>query len=340
MSESINHHGPVLCFGEILLRLATPRGELLSQARQLGVNVGGAEANVAASLAHLGHAAAMVSTLPDQPLGWHARDILRSHGVATAAIGFAPGRMGLYFLEPGAVNRPSEIVYDRSGSAFAERSAGSYDWDRLLAGAAWLHVSGITAAVSAESAHAVQDAVACARRLGVKVSFDGNYRARLWASRGDDGVAVLSTILSRANVAFIDQRDIALLLGEPDLAEGTAATAMLAAFCAWPGLNIIACTRREQLGVDHHRLSAAFYTRLGAFDAATRDMRGIVDRIGTGDAFAAGVIHGLLRGWQEQQCVDFALVAACSKHSVAGDIHPLSEAAVLATMEGTFDVRR
>lgn len=340
MSLFSYNYGPVVCFGEILLRLAPSRGELLSQVRQLGVDVGGAEANVAASLAHLGHAASMVGTLPDQPLGWHARDVLRGHGVDTSAIRFAPGRMGLYFLTPGAVNRPSDIVYDRAGSAFAVASAPNYDWDELLTGAGWLHVSGITAAVSAEAAAAVLDAVASARRLDVTVSFDGNYRASLWAARGEDGGAVLAEILAGADLAFIDQRDIALLLGEPGLATGEAAAAALAAFYAYPHLKAITCTRREQLNVDHHRLSGNFYMRHGACEAESRDVRGIVDRIGTGDAFAAGIIHGLLRGWPEQHCLDFALAAACSKHSVAGDIHPLSEADIIATMEGTFDVRR
>jgi 2-dehydro-3-deoxygluconokinase len=346
--------GPVVCFGEVLLRLSTPRGELLAQARRLGVDVGGAEANVAVALAHLGHAAAMVTTLPDQALGRHARDVLRSHGVDTAAIGFATGRMGLYFLEPGAVQRPSDIIYDRNGSAFALRAPASYDWDTLLAGAGWLHMSGITAAVSAGATEAVFSALASAHRLGGPVSFDGNYRASLWAARGEDGVAVLSAILAGADLAFIDQRDVALLLGEPELAADVADTgaapreaAMRAAFGAWPRLKAIACTTRAQLDVDHHRLSAHWYhrddadaTRHGALDCPATELRGIVDRIGTGDAFAAGILHGVLRGWPEWQCLAFALAAACSKHSVAGDMHPLSEARIIATMEGTFDVRR
>jgi len=340
MNMANRNDSPVVCFGEILLRLAAPRGELLAQARHLDMQVGGAEANVAASLAHLGHATRMVGALPDQPLGRHARDVLRGHGVDTTALEFADGRMGLYFFTPGAVNRASDIVYDRAGSVFANRAAASYDWEALLAGAGWLHVSGITAAISAEAGQAVHDALACARRLGVTVSFDGNYRPSLWAARGEDGAPALAALLAQADLAFIDQRDIALLLGNPALAAGDPAAAIMAAFHACPLLQAVACTRREQLSVDHHQLSGAFYTRHGAIEACVRDVAGIIDRIGTGDAFAAGVIHGMRRGWSRHQCLDFALAAACSKHSVAGDIHPVSEADIIATMEGTFDVRR
>lgn len=346
--------GPVVCFGELLLRLGAPRGELLEQARTLAVHTGGAEANVAASLARLGHAVSLVSTVPDTALGCHARDALRSHGVDVAALdmvpcaahaadaagGAAPGRMGLYFLTPGAGDRPADILYDRAGSAFALRPAASYDWDELLAGAGWLHVSGVSAAVSEDAAQATIDAAGAARRLGVLVSFDGNYRARLWAARGQDGAATLARILACADLAFIDQRDIALLLNEPSLAQADRTAATLAAFHAFPQLQAIACTTRMQRSVEQHELSAALYTRSGVTKAPARQVSGIVDRIGSGDAFAAGFLHGLLRGWQATDTLAFALAAACSKHSIAGDIHPLNEAQILATMEGKLDVRR
>lgn len=333
--------GPVLCFGELLLRFSASRGELLEQARAVDVHVGGAEANVAASLARLGHAVSFVSTVPNQSLGHLARDVLRSHGVDVAALELAPaGRMGLYFLTPGAGNRAADIIYDRTGSAFALRPAASYDWDELLAGAGWLHVSGVNAAVSAETAEATLDAVNTARRLGVLVSFDGNYRARLWAARGEDGAATLTRILAYADLAFIDQRDIALLLNEPLLAQGERTAATLAAFHAFPQLQAIACTSRTQNSVEQHELSADLYTRCGVIHAPARQISGIVDRIGAGDAFAAGFLHGLLRGWQEHDTLTFALGAACSKHSIAGDIHPLTEAQIMSTMEGQLDVRR
>jgi 2-dehydro-3-deoxygluconokinase len=331
---------PFVCFGEPLLRLSAPRGEQLLQTPQLQVCLGGAETNVAVSLAHLGHAVRLAGALPDQPLGRHARDVLRGHGVDTSALAFAPGRMGLYFLTPGAMHRPSEIVYDRAGSAFATRASASYDWDRLLAGAGWLHLSGVTPAVSAEAGQAALDAVRSARRLGVRVSFDGNFRTSLWAARADDPATILAGIVSMADLAFIDRRDIALLLGDSQLADAPRAIAVNAAFRAFPNLTAIAATTRVQHGVDRHELSAALFTHNGVTEAPPRELTGIVDRIGTGDAFAAGILHGLARGWQEQECVRFGLAAACSKHSLAGDLHPVPEAGVRAIMEEVYDVRR
>lgn len=340
MSISPPSSAPVVCFGELLLRLAAPRGELLLQSPQLQACVGGAEANVAVSLAHLGHTARLVSAIPDQALGRHARDVVRGHGVDTGAVGYAPGRMGLYFLEAGAMLRPADIIYDRAGSAFAGRAASSYDWDSLLAGAGWLHVSGVTPAVSAEAGRAALDAVRAASRLGVRVSFDGNYRAKLWEARGESGAAILRAIVEHADLAFIEQRDIALLLGDPALALGARADAVAAATRAFPRLAAIAATTRVQHSIDRHALSATLYTRSGVAATEPTEISGIVDRIGTGDAFAAGILHGLLRGWDAMDCARFALAAACSKHSVMGDFHPLSEQRILSMMEGSLDVRR
>ena len=151
--------GRIVCFGEMLLRLSSPAGQLLLQTPQFDTCIGGAEANVAVSLARFGQPAAMTSTLPDNALGWAARDQLRMHGVAVDGLRFEPGRMGLYFLTPGAVMRPSEIVYDRAGSAFALADPEAYDWAALLDGAAWLHVSGVSPAVGEKAAQAVLDAM-------------------------------------------------------------------------------------------------------------------------------------------------------------------------------------
>jgi 2-dehydro-3-deoxygluconokinase len=340
MSVFTAFSGPVVCFGELLLRMAAPRGELLLQRPRLNVDVAGAEANVAVSLAHLGHAASMVSTVPDNALGLHSRNVLRGHGVDISAVNTGAGRMGSYFLTPGAGGRASEIIYDRLGSAFAQRTADSYDWDSLLAGAGWLHVSGVTAAIGVEAGKAVLAAVEAARRQHIQVSFDGNYRTSMWTARGESGAGILSAILAQADLAFIDQRDIALVLDSPSLAVGERAIAVEAAFEAYPTLHLLASTRRIQHSVDSHELSALLNTRDAEFQSQSRTVTGIVDRIGTGDAFAAGLLHGLLQQWDKMDCVQFALAAACSKHSVAGDIHPLSEAQILATMEGSLDVRR
>jgi 2-dehydro-3-deoxygluconokinase len=332
----------VVCFGEILLRLSATPGEVLLQTAALGVHVAGAETNVAVSLARLGTEAAVVSRLPDNALGQAARGEVRRQGVDTSALLGGPGRMGLYFLTPGAVLRPSEVLYDRAESAFALAEPDSFDWDALLEGAAWLHVSGVTPAVGPRPAESCLRAVRAARRRGVKVSFDGNYRAKLWAAWKGDGPAVLRQILEQADLAFIDERDLALVLGrsfeEADLLERRRASAR-AAFEAFPHLQRIAATIRTHEGVDTQELSALMIERGGAETrAGPLRLSGVVDRIGGGDAFAAGLLHGLVRG---EPSLDFALAAAALKHSIAGDFNLVSEAEVRALVEGGgLDVKR
>ena len=334
----------VVCFGELLLRLSAPDNELLLQSARLNARFGGAEANVAVSLARFGRSSAVVSVLPDNPIGRAARDELRRHGVDTTGIRFAPGRMGLYFLSPGAVLRPSEVTYDRAGSAFAQARPDLIDWSAALEGAAWLHVSGVTPAVGADATAAVVRAVGEARRLGVKVSFDGNYRAKLWAVWSGDGPAVVRSILEHADLAFIDDRDVALVLGRSFAdapAEDRRRRAADAAFEAFPNLDRIASTVRTQHGVDHHELSGGLFTRDGEQRTRAFPLAGIVDRIGGGDAFAAGVLHGLLSGWEDGASLEFGLAAACLKHSVPGDFNLVGVADVEALLEGGgLDVKR
>jgi 2-dehydro-3-deoxygluconokinase len=327
----------IVCFGEILLRLSAHAGEQLLQSPGMETCIGGAEANVAVALSRFGHDAAVVSSLPDNALGYAARDAVRAHGVDTRAIQYRAGRMGLYFLTPGAMLRPAEIIYDRAGSAFAQNDG--YDWPELLSGANWLHVSGISPAVGPKPAVAVLAAVKAARAAGVRVSFDGNYRASLWAQQGSDGADVLRELLAHADLAFADQRDVALVLRRPELA-GDRAAAMQAAFAAFPQLQRVAATVRTQHSADHHELTATMYTRGGVLAGRSYPLQGIVERIGTGDAFAAGVLHGLLSGWDEAAALDFGLAAGVFKHSLAGDFSPVSEAQVHAIASGGLDVRR
>lgn len=330
----------IVCFGELLLRLSAPAGQLMLQTPHLDTCVGGAEANVAVSLARLGHSVSMVSSLPDNALGIAARDALRTHGVDTRAIRFAAGRLGLYFLATGAVLRPSEITYDRAGSVFATTDPGAYRWPELLQGAAWLHISGISAATGESGAQATLAAMREARALGAKVSFDGNYRASLWAARHRDGADVLYELMRHADLAFADQRDFALLLQRPELGQCSRGEAMSAAFAAFPNLSMVAATHRTQLANDRHDLNATLYTRSGAVQAREYGLHGIVDRIGSGDAFAAGVLHGLLRGWSEDRVLDFGLAAAVVKHSIAGDFNLADEAQIETVRAGALDVRR
>lgn len=333
--------GRTVCFGELLVRLSSPAGQMLLQSPGLEVCVGGAEANVAASLAQYGRAVGMVSALPENALGRGARDRLRAYGVDTGAIVFRPGRMGLYFLTPGAVLRPSEIIYDRAGSVFAQAEPGLFDWPALLAGAGWLHVSGVSPAIGPQAAQAVLAAVRAARAMGVRVAFDGNYRASMWTLQGNDGAEVLFELMANADLAFADQRDIALVLKQPALAHADRRDeAAQAAFAAFPHLGALAATVRTQHSVDRHTMAATLHTREGAIGTKGRDISGIVDRIGGGDAFAAGFLHGVQGGWTQTATLEFALAAAVMKHSIAGDVNLATEAQVRSAWEGSLDVRR
>lgn len=335
----------VVCFGELLLRMSAPGRELLLQRAQLAVHAGGAEANVGVSLAHLGHAVAMVSTLPANPLGQFVGGELRRHGVDTRHVQVRPGRMGLYFLTTGAVQRASEVVYDRADSAFACGSAADYDWDAVLDGAQWLHLSGVSPALNPAMAEATLVAARAACERGVRVSFDGNFRPSLWARWQGDAPAILRDLFACADVLFADHRDIGVVLGgefaQPQLGERVDAAAAQA-FAAFPRLQWMACTQRTPHSVDNHALGAMLLGRDGTRALApTREMIGIVDRIGGGDAFAAGILHGMMRGFAPEAIVRFGLAAACLKHSIPGDFNPVSEADVMAlTGEERFDVRR
>jgi 2-dehydro-3-deoxygluconokinase len=325
-----------------LLRLSAPGRERLLQGPRLDVCIGGAEANVAVSLARLGHDAAMVSTVPTNALGEAAAGELRRHGVDTSGVRSADGRMGLYFLSHGALLRPSEVLYDRSDSAFTR--ATDYDWDSLLEGASWLHLSGVSPALGEATATATLAAARAARRRGVKVAFDGNFRGKLWQAWNGDASAILRQIFAEADLLLADHRDIAVVLGTKVQVEGEAAVIEAAshAFAMFPQLQWLASTVRKQHSVDCHSLSAVMVARDGVSHAAPAyDLRGIVDRIGTGDAFAAGILHGLLSGMSVTDTVHFGLAAACLKHSIPGDFNLVERAEVedLIAQAG-FGVRR
>ncbi len=334
--------GKIVCFGEVLLRLAAPGRELLLQSGRLDVHVGGAEANVAVALARLGHATAMASRVPDNALGEAAAGALRRHDVDTAGVKTGPGRMGLYFLSPGAGLRPSDIVYDREGSAFALAGPAAFDWDVLLDGAALLHLSGITPALGPRSAEAAKAAAGAAKAKGVPVSFDGNYRAQLWSRWDSDPAAILNELVGQADILFGNHRDISLLLGRDFGGEGPERRreAAQAAFAAFPQLRLIASTARHVEDADTHRIAARLDWPDGAAQTDEVVIAGIVDRIGAGDAFAAGVLHGMLGGRDRDWMVQAGLALTCLKHSLPGDASLFTPRDIEAFLAGERDVRR
>lgn len=340
----MNQPTRIVCFGELLLRLSAPGRELLFQSPQLDVKFGGAEANVAASLAILGHDSAMISALPDNAIGRAAAAELRRHGVDTSGIRFGEGRMGLYFLAPGAMQRPAEVTYDRAGSTFATTPAAAWDWPRLLAGASWLHLSGINLALNDGTAEAARRAVSAARTAGVALSFDCNYRGRLWDIRAAEAPALVREFSAEADLLLGNERDIALMLGAEFRQSGGEQRFLAAAqlaFQAFPRLRWMAGTERGTQDASTHELRGHLATREHVLTTRMHRLDGIVDRIGSGDAFAAGLLHGLTSGMHEPAALDFATAAACLKHSIPGDVNLAGEAAVLAFLEQDgLDVQR
>jgi 2-dehydro-3-deoxygluconokinase len=327
-----------VCFGELLIRLSPPGRELLLQTPQLSTHYGGAEANVAISLARLGHDARMVSVVPDNALAQGALGELRRYGVDTSGVQTGAGRMGLYFMTAGAGQRPSDVLYDRAQSAFALAAPDAIDWKTALRGADWLHVSGVTPAVSANAAEAALRAVKAARSYGVNVSFDANFRAKLWEARGDDPRPTLNALFAEADLMFANARDITLVTGDKC---GSDEEAAKIAFARYPNLQRIAATERKVVSSDHHELCGLMFTRTGATRTANNEITGIVDRIGGGDAFAAGLLHGLANDANDQNMLDFAVAAACLKHTIPGDFNLASEADVLFHLSASgSDVRR
>ena len=301
--------GPVLCFGEVLLRLSASAGRRIASSSSLQVQVGGAEANVAAVVAQLGHDVEMLSVLPQSGLGDLCAGELRRVGVGAAEVRRPDGRMGVYFFEaaPGA----GSVIYDREHSAFA-RNADQFDWAALASAARWFHLSGINLALGGKPADASRAAAEGMAAAYVPVSFDVNHRASLWEGRSDEGVL---SLIATATVLFASPQDISRVLGT-DFADGPSAAQ--AALEKFERLEAVAWTRRSNDG-DRQSLAASVVTRSGRHETAPAPLVQVIDRIGSGDAFAGAVIDGLLRGQGAAECAKQGLAAAIMKHSIAGD---------------------
>lgn len=328
--------------GELLVRLSATGKQLLVTTPALDVHVGGAEANVAVGMAMLGAKTAMVSAVPDNAFGERSMAHLAAAGVETAGIIRTPGRMGLYILTPGAGLRASDILYDRADSAFARLGAGHFDWAALLNGATRLHLSGITSALGPGSAALALEAAEAAEAAGVAISFDGNYRARLWEAWDSDPGAILTRLVSKADILFGNHQDVGLLLGKAVPGDGEARRRAAAelAFEAFPKLQRMASTARHALDADRHGISTRIDTRHGHHQTEEVLVSGIVDRIGAGDAFAAGVLAALERGLGEAEAAEWGLALTALKHSLPGDASLFRVADIEAFRAGARDVRR
>lgn len=333
----------IITFGEIMLRLASPGHERLLQSPRLEATFGGGEANVAVSLAGFGLPASFITVLPEgNPLAQAAIGELQRCRVDTSGILRGPGRLGIYFLESGANQRPSVVVYDREGSSLAITRKGSIDWDHGLEGAGWLHVTGITPAVSEGAALLTFEAVRSARAKGIEVSCDLNYRKNLW-KWGKSAQEIMRELIRDVDVVIANEEDVQMALGlgaDMDVHSGKLDVTRYEALTEkvlkeYANLKLISITLRESISASHNRWSACLNDRSGKFlTSRSYDITHIVDRVGSGDSFAAGLIYGLVSLDGPAQALEFAVAASCLKHSISGDFNRVSVGEVNALLNG------
>lgn len=328
-------------FGEVMLRLSAPGREPLLRSASLDTWFGGAEANVAAGLAALGHDARLITALPENAIGDACLGEMRRAGLDTTHIIRGDGRMGLYFHTSGAMRRPAEIIYDRAHSAFCIARAEHWDWQSALEGVDWLHLSGITPALGEAPARAALAAARTARQRGAKVSFDFNFRPMLWGGRESEASAVLGELAAHVTLLFASAGDLARIVSftETDDPASTLDAAANAAFAAFPDLEHVAATFRQSRGTLDQTIHARMVGRSGAVTAGPEPLEGIVERIGGGDAFAAGLIDALARGREAPEALAGALTMMAVKHSMPGDMCAVRQRDVDAWREGR-DLKR
>jgi len=330
-----------LTFGEVMLRLKTPGHERFFQSPTFEATFGGGEANVAVALANYGFNAGFVSALPDNDIGEAAIRQLRGFGVNTNYIARSGDRVGIYYLEAGANQRPSKVVYDRAGSSICEAQPGDFDWQNIFDGAKWLHITGITPALSESAADLSLEAVKAAKQAGVTVSCDFNFRGKLW-KWGKTAPEVMTELVKYVDVGIANEEDCQKSLGitvDVDVESGELDTAKYEALSAkvlevFPDMSTIAITLRESYSADRNGWSACLRDADG-FKLSTRyEMTDIVDRVGGGDSFASALIYGLNAYEERQQSLEFAVAASCLKHSILGDFNRVSVAEVEHLMGG------
>ena len=338
----------VVTFGEIMLRLSPPGFLRFTQARSFEVIYGGGEANVAASLAQFGMPVDYVTRLPKNDIGEACLQYLRQYGIGTEKIVQGGDRLGIYYLENGAVQRGSKVIYDRANSSLATIQKGMLDWQAVFADADWFHWTGITPAVSQGAAEVCLEAVQIAKKMGLTVSCDLNYRKNLW-KWGKKASEVMPELVSYCDVAIGNEEDAEKVFGiiapEADVTAGKVEAAQYRFVCdelakRFPGLKTIAITLRGSLSASHNTWSGVLWKPGVFFTAPRYDITHIVDRVGGGDAFMGGLIYGL-RTYSDdyQKALHFAVAASCLKHSIIGDFNQVSVAEVEGIMGGNVSGR-
>ncbi len=312
------------------MRLSTPGFSRFEQARQMDVTYAGGEANVSTALAYWGHKTAHVTRFPDSPIGRAASQYLRYHGQDTSHIVFGGSRMALYFLETGAALRGSQIVYDRANSSLAEITPDDVNWEEILKDAKWFHWAGITPALSQGAADTLLAGIKVARKYGLTVSGDIFYRANLW-KYGKRPADILPELTEGTDVVIANEINIREIFGIEcsDFVEGSKKLQ-----AAYPQVKMVVDTKRTSLSASHNLLRALMWTGTELLETADIDINPIVDRVGGGDSFIAGLIHGLIRFDDPQKALEFGVAASALKHTIEGDALISTEAEVEAIRQG------
>jgi 2-dehydro-3-deoxygluconokinase len=336
----MNESKAAVFFGELLLRLGTKRYERFIQAREFDVAYTGAEANCAVSLAHFGLGAYVVSVVPGTEIGDACINFIRQFGVNTDFVLRGGKRLGTYYLETGAAQRASKVIYDRAGSAITELRPGTVDWDAVFAGKQWFHWSGTAPALSDGMAATTREACEAARKHGLTVSCDLNYRRKLWTP--EKARTVMTELMKYVDVLIGNEEDSAIVLGVEakgvDVAQGSLDAERYKEVAAELhrrfGFKYVATTLRESISASENGWSCLLSD--GTQCHISRKYRiWIVDRVGGGDSFSAGLIYALLTGMDCQQAVEFGAAASCLKHSIHGDFNHVSKEEVLALVGGS-----
>lgn len=337
----------VVTFGEIMLRLSPPGMLRFGQARSFDAIYGGGESNVAVSLANYGMPVEFVTRLPANDLGDACLQFLRQYGVDVAHVVRGGERLGIYFLEMGAVQRGSKVVYDRAHSSMATIEPGMIDWTAVFDGADWFHWTGITPAISAGAAAACLEAVQVAKTLGLTVSCDLNYRKNLW-KWGKKAGEVMPELVSHCDVAVGNEEDAAQVFGihapDTDVIAGKVEADKYRHVCEalherFPNLRTIAITLRGSISASHNTWSGVLWREGTFYTGVQYDITHIVDRVGGGDAFVGGLIYGLRAYDNPQTALDFAIAASCLKHTIFGDFNLVSVGEVEKLMGGDVSGR-
>lgn len=332
----------IVCFGEIMLRLKSPGFEKLLQSPVLEATYGGGEANVAVSLAYLGKKSSYVTALPNNALGDGAIREMQKHGVDVSNCIRSPGRVGIYFLETGAMQRPSTVLYDRAESSIAKASFQDFDWKAIFQDAAWFHITGITPAISQAAAESSLEAITQAKKAGLKVSIDLNYRNKLW-KYGKTAPEVMNELVKYADLLVANEEDIQKSLGieaEIDVAKGKLEIDSYKALISklqekFPQIKHVAITLRESFSADNNSWSGILASENGFYQSKKYVLEDIVDRVGGGDAFSAALIYALLENPNdEKRALDFAIASSVLKHSISGDFNLSTRAEVENLLKG------